>query len=89
MGYFTILVYFLSSFTLANVNKSSRLNWWSNKITIEEKLRDYADALTPYGVEIRYPRELFIEERDEKEAIQFAEEIVSWAEKIILNNLED
>ncbi len=64
------------------------LNQIKDKITVEENLCDYADALTPYGVEIRYPSELFIEERDEKEAIQFAEEIVSWVEKIVLNNLE-
>ena len=36
-----------------------------NKVSIEEKFYDYADALTPYGVAVRYPNELFLEERHE------------------------
>lgn len=31
----------------------------------------YADTLTPYGVSIRYPNELFLEERQAKEAVGF------------------
>ena len=37
---------------------------------------DYADTLTPYGVSIRYPNELFLEERHAKSALQMAKEYV-------------
>ena len=29
---------------------------------------DYADTLTPYGVSIRYPNELFLEEKHAKKS---------------------
>ncbi len=48
------------------------------KAKIEEKYFDYADTLTPYGVAVRYPNELFLEEHHAKEAIQYAEEIIQW-----------
>ncbi len=46
-----------------------------NKIRIEEKYYDDADALTPYGAAVRYPSELSLEERHAEEAIQYAGEI--------------
>lgn len=54
-----------------------------NKTAVEEKYYDYADTLSPYGVAVRYPNELFLEERHAKEAIRYAEEILQWVEKII------
>lgn len=45
------------------------LNQIKNKVSIEEKFYDYADTLTPYGVAVRYPNELFLEERHVKEAL--------------------
>lgn len=45
------------------------LNQIKNKVSIEEKFYDYADTLTPYGVAVRYPKELFQEERHVKEAL--------------------
>lgn len=54
------------------------LNQVKNLVKIEEKYYDYADMLTPYGVSVRYPNELFLEERHAKEAIRYAEEIVKW-----------
>ena len=54
------------------------LNQIKNFVKIEEKYYDYADTLTPYGVSVRYPNELFLEERHAKEAIQYAEEILEW-----------
>lgn len=45
---------------------------------IDEKFFDYADTLTPYGVSVRYPNELYLEERHAKVAIQYAEEILNW-----------
>lgn len=54
-----------------------------NKTAVDEKYYDYADTLSPYGVVVRYPNELFLEERHAKEAIRYAEEILQWVEKII------
>lgn len=59
------------------------LNQVKNLVKIEEKYYDYADTLTPYGVAVRYPNELFIEERHAKEAIQYAEEIMEWVSAIV------
>ena len=41
------------------------------------------DALTPYGIAVRYPNELDIEERHVRDALLYAQEIVGWAEKIV------
>ncbi len=60
------------------------LNQISDKIEIDEKYYDYADTLTPYGVSVRYPNELFLEERHAEKAVQMADEILKWA-KAILN----
>lgn len=62
------------------------LNQISNKVHIEEKYYDCADALTPYGVSIRYPNEMFLEERHAKEALEFSGEILKWVEGIIEDN---
>ena len=61
-------------------NLSFLLEQIKNMIDIPEKYYDYADALTPYGIAVRYPNELFIEERRVSEAIIYAEEIITWAE---------
>lgn len=60
------------------------LNQIKNMVKIEEKLYDYADILTPYGVAMRYPNELFLEERHAEKAITMAKEFFEWA-KAILN----
>lgn len=59
------------------------LNQIKNKVLIEEKFYDYADALTPYGVAVRYPNELFLEERHVKEALQYAVEIFQWVTETV------
>ena len=59
------------------------LNQIKNKITIEDKYYNYADALTPYGVSVRYPNELFLEEKHVEEAIRFADEILQWVKSIV------
>ena len=59
------------------------LNQIRNTVKIEERYYDYADALTPYGVSIRYPNELFLEERHAKEALRMAKELLEWAKDII------
>lgn len=52
-------------------------------VQIEEKYYEYADTLAPYGVTIRYPSELFLEERHAKEALQYANEMLIWAKEVI------
>lgn len=59
------------------------LNQIKNQVSIEDKYYDYADTLTPYGVSIRYPNELFLEEKHAKKAIQYADEIMRWVEGIM------
>lgn len=59
------------------------LNQIKNKVSIEDKYYDYADTLTPYGVSIRYPNELFLEEKHAKKAIQYADEIIQWVDGIV------
>lgn len=59
------------------------LNQIKNKVTIEDKYYDCADTLTPYGVSIRYPNELFLEERHAKEALECADEILQWVGNVI------
>ena len=54
-----------------------------NYVQIEEKYYDYADALVPYGITIRYPSELFLEERHAKEALQYAHEILDWVKYVL------
>ena len=62
---------------------SCLLNQIKNKVSIEDKYYDYADTLTPYGVSIRYPNELFLEEKHAKKAIQYADEIIQWVDGIV------
>lgn len=64
-------------------NLSFLLEQIKNKVEIPEKYYDYADALTPYGIAVRYPNELDIEERHVRDALLYAKEIVGWAEKIV------
>lgn len=55
------------------------LNQLKNAVPIEEKYYDYADSLTPYGVSIRYPHELSLEDRHALTALQMANELLHWA----------
>lgn len=57
------------------------LNQIKNTVKIEEKYYDYADALTPYGVSIRYPNELFLEESHAQKALEMARELLTWAKE--------
>ena len=65
------------------------LNQIKNEVKIEEKYYDYADALTPYGVSIRYPNELFLEEKHAKEALQMSKEILEWAHNLVAGEKEE
>lgn len=55
------------------------LNQIKKAVSIDEKYYDYADTLTPYGISIRYPNELFLEERHAREALRMSKEILDWA----------
>ncbi len=57
------------------------LNQIKNMVEIDEKYYDYADELTPYGVTVRYPSELGLEERHAKAALEHAGELLDWAKK--------
>ncbi len=65
------------------------LNQIRNMVDIDEKYYDYADILTPYSVVMRYPNELFLEERHAKNAVDMAKEYVNWAKEMINNAEKD
>ena len=56
------------------------LNQIRNMVNIDEKFYDYADILSPYGVAMRYPNELVLEDRHAESALAMADEFVRWAE---------
>ncbi len=53
-----------------------------NMVDIDEKIYDYADQLTPYGIAARYPNEMFLEEHHAAEALNMAKKIIEWSETI-------
>ncbi len=57
------------------------LNQLKNMVEIGEEYYDYADALTPYGVAVRYPSELGLEERHAKDALRYADILLQWAKE--------
>lgn len=59
------------------------LNQIKNQVNVDEKYYDYADTLTPYGVVVRYPSELSLEEHHAQIAIQYAEEMLKWINQIL------
>lgn len=71
------------------MENSFLLNQVKNFVMIEEKYYDYADTLTPYGVAVRYPNELFLEEHHAKEAIQYADEIMQWVYELVEDEAAD
>ena len=58
------------------------LNQIKNMTEIDERYYDYADTLTPYGVSVRYPSELEIEDRHAETALRYASELLAWAKSI-------
>ena len=59
------------------------LNQIRNMVSIDSKFYDYADILAPYGVAMRYPNELQLEERHANKALEIANDFVAWARKNI------
>lgn len=58
------------------------LDQLGDAVQIDERCYDYADALTPYGVAVRYPNELYLEKRHAQAALEYARAILDWAEQI-------
>ncbi len=50
----------------------------SDYIEVEERYLEICDNLTPYGVKIRYPQELDIDEIHTKRAVEEARTIYDW-----------
>ena len=59
------------------------LNQLKNDLEIDEKFYDYSDTLTPYGISVRYPHELFLTLKEAEIALKYAKEIIDWVEKYI------
>lgn len=53
-----------------------------NMVEIDERYYDYADALTPYGVAVRYPSELQLEERHAKTALEYTAALLEWTKSV-------
>lgn len=47
-------------------------------VTVDEKYLEMCDDLTPYGVKIRYPQELFIEEYQVKKVLSETQALYDW-----------
>ena len=62
---------------------------------VDEKYLEMCDDLTPYGVKIRYPQELFIEEYHVKKALEETQKLYDWlltllrVEKVNLDAIEE
>lgn len=64
------------------------LNQMRDSVPIPPEIRQYADRLNVYGVIVRYPAEISIDEQRTALAIQFAGAIVCWA-KACLEKCEE
>lgn len=53
--------------------------------TVDERYLEMCDDLTPYGVKIRYPQELYIEEYHVAKALQETENLYEWLMGILEN----
>lgn len=61
------------------------LNQIRNMVSVDDRFYDYADVLAPYGVAMRYPNELQLEERHAEKAIEMADGFVEWARDLLDN----
>ena len=56
---------------------------------VEEKYLEMCDDLTPYGVKIRYPQELYIEEYHVKKALEETQTLYKWLMGLLEAPLND
>lgn len=70
-----------------NINKTHDLGLLAEAcqryFEVSEEYLDMCDELTPYSVRIRYPQELYIEERHARSAVDYANKIFSWIKSIL------
>lgn len=59
------------------------LNQMKNYTDINDEIWDYAEALTPYGIEIRYPGGTEVSDEEAELGLKYAEVIYSWSVKEI------
>lgn len=59
------------------------LNQMKNYTDIKEELWDYAEALTPYGIEIRYPGGTELSDEQAELGLKYADTLYSWAREEI------
>lgn len=52
---------------------------------VDEKYLEMCDDLTPYGVKIRYPQELSIEEYHVKKALEETELLYTWLKSLLFS----
>ena len=80
-----VSVYLFGSFATGTQTEESDLDFY---IVVEDGADDLAD-LTPYGVSIRYPNELFLEEKHAKEALRMSKEILEWVHPLVNGEKEE
>ena len=56
---------------------------------VDEKYLEMCDDLTPYGVKIRYPQELFIEEYHVKKALEETRKLYDWLLTLLQTEKKD
>ena len=59
-----------------------------NYTDIKEELWDYAEALTPYGIEIRYPGGTEVSDAQAELGLKYAEALYQWAVQEIEKSVE-
>lgn len=52
-------------------------------VNVQDEILDICDDLTPYGVKIRYPQELYMEDRHAKKAAEDAEKLYEFLITVI------
>ena len=62
------------------------LNGLAKPEVIPERVYEDADRLTPYGVAVRYPNDLELEERHARQAMEAAREVLNWAKSIMIES---
>jgi len=59
------------------------LNQIRNNVEIPTDLRQHADALSVYGIISRYPNEIPVNQDRARLALQYAAQVLRWAENIV------
>ena len=54
-------------------------------VTVEERFYEICSDLTPYGVAVRYPQEVYIEERHVRKALADTADLLTWLQSLSSN----